>query len=213
MRVTPLLLEATVTRPVIAMPGGLNAAALLAWAKAEDMTLPPPKEQPAPIDLPIACLWRDNDGWPLWAATDFYPIGQTAVHRQWLHRRYPAHRAELASKLKVNLAAGPYKERRIPVQATVCDTWRAVVLAEDEDEVKRLIARVPALGARTAAGFGAVHAWRIEAVEADKDFVLDRRTVPVASGLRTGTPKRLPWTPPYWHASLWADCIEGRPCF
>lgn len=211
--VTPLIVTATVTKPIVRMRGGLNLASLLAWAAAEEMALPPPKEHPVPIDIPVMCLWRDPAGWPLWAATDLYPVGERIEHRQWLHRRYPADRADLAKTMKVNLAAGPYKERRVLVYADHCATWRGAVLATDAEAVKRMLSRIRSLGARTAAGFGAVHAWHFEEADFDAEFVLARRSVPVASGLRQGEVESLPWVPPYWHASLWTDCVRGQPCF
>ena len=213
-KVTPIIVTAITTKPVIKMGGGLNLAAILAWARAEELDLPPPKDHPMPIDVPLVCLWRDDAGWPLWAATDIYPIGPQADHRQWLHRRYPADRAMLARSMKVNLAAGPYKERRVLVYGIYCQIWRAAALAEDVAEVDRLLSRVQVLGARTAAGFGCVREWRIErSADIDADFILARRSVPAASGLRTGTCEMLPWTPPYWHHALHAPCIRGAPCF
>lgn len=213
MRVTPLLVTATVTRPAIVPMGGPNLGALLAWARSEEIGAPSPHQRPVQIDIPLACLWRDADGWPLWAATDLYPIGEATESRQWLHRRYPSHRAELGAKLKVNLAAGPYKEKRLPAIATVCTTWRGAALATDPAEVERLINTVPAIGSRTSAGFGSVHEWRVEPFDGDEDFILARRSVPIASGLRDGDAVLMPWTPPYWHAGLWSNCVRAAPCF
>src|SRR5690606_1272563 len=210
---TPVLLTATVTRPVICNLGAPNVASLLAWARAGELGMQPTREHIDKIDIPVVCLWRDERGWPLWAATDMYPLGEQTEHRQWLHRRFPADRADFGSKLKVNLAAGPYKEKRVPVSAIACMTWLGAALATDVDAVRRLIERVRSLGARAAAGFGAVHAWTVEPFDCDERFILERRAVPIASGLRGGHAARMPWTPPYWHASLWADCVEAAPCF
>lgn len=211
--VTPLRITATVTKPVIVRPGGLNIASLLAWARAQEMDLPPPREHPVPIEIPVLCAWRDRDGWPLWAATDMRPEGESHEHRQWLHKRYPADRADLADRMKVSLVAGPFKERRIPVHAIACQTWVGEILATDASAVERLVSMVQAIGARAAAGFGAVHAWRVEPCDIDLEAVLSRRSVPVESALRSGQTKIAPWTPPYWHAALWSECVMGdAPC-
>lgn len=209
----PLLLTATATRPVICQMGGPNIASLLAWSVAEERGMVATRDSVSQIDLPLVCLWRDADGWPLWAATDIYPVGPQTISRQWLHKRFPADRAWLSNRMKVSLVAGPFKERRVPVAAIACHTWQGVVLATDAAEVGRLIQRVRSIGSRSAAGFGAVHSWRVERCEADVDFVLARRNVPVDSGLRTGKAARMPWTPPYWHAGMWADCVGAQPCF
>jgi hypothetical protein len=212
--VKPIIVTCRVTKPVIMPTGGLNLSAILAWAVAENGGLPPPKQQPVPIEVPIACAWRSPDGWPLWLSTGFYPVDGGVIHRQWVHKRYPADRADFGSKMKINLAAGPFKEKRVPVAAHTATLWKAAALATDDDRVRELLSRVMSLGARAGHGFGAVYSWTLEdAPHVDTDFILRRRTVPIASGLMDGPVSTMPWTPPYWHAALWAPCVEPQPCF
>lgn len=209
-----LIITATVTTPVVSGIARPNLASLLAWANAGVAGAPSVSDRIIVVDIPLAVLWRDADGKPLWAGTDIYPAGEPVRGREYLHKRYPAHRANLGRKMKINTAAGQFKEQRRPVLTLSARHWVCACIATDVDQVAALLKDVRSIGPKGAAGYGAVHEWRIEEADISAEFVLRRRAVPVASGLSDGevAPNRA-WVPPYWHSPWWDDCHEGQSCF
>lgn len=213
-----LIVTATVTTPVVAGVARQNLASLLAWASAGHQVLPSMQETgPVPVPIPLARLWTDEYGKPLWAATDIYPISDVIEGREYLHKRYPSQRANLGRKMKINTAAGQFKERRKPIKTIVAREWRAALIMDNDcepDDIQQLLDDVRSIGPHGAAGYGAVHEWRVELADIDPAFIVERRNVPARAQLATGTAAPLrPWCPPYWYSPWWEDCVEGQPCF
>lgn len=125
-------------------------------------------------DLPLARIEHDGLWW--WACSS--PIyAEAAQALRYYHRRFDAQAAERHAQLRgrVQTKAGPYKAARLSQIVHVCPavTWHAV---GDADEVRRLLSRCSAIGAKIGAGFGAVAEWT---VDAGGDGVLAMRHRPV----------------------------------
>lgn len=162
------------------------------------------------VPLPLALAWVDDDGRPLWAATDLRSMGPATEAEIYLHKRYPTDRAELAAKRGVLTSAGRYKDVRMPLRAIA--TWALVGwcigIAED---VRSLLSGMTHVGRKGAIGQGRVLTWGVEPDPVDLDWVLDRRSVPLAALGTAAVPAdrvapRESWTPPYWDARRHAPC-------
>lgn len=212
--VTGALITAHVVTPVITSPWRINLAALLTWAVCDARPVSP---ELLIVDVPgLHLFWRDDDGMPLWAATDIYPVDDAFESREYAHKRFRDDRADFARSMKISLVAGQHKDRRVPLRVVQCDTWVAAALTDDITAMREQLARVRSLGARGASGYGRVASWTVEEFDCDEAFILARRAVPVHSGLIDTETANLPhiaWTPPYWHPPLWKPGREGQPCF
>ena len=212
-----LILTATVTTPVVAGVARPNIASLIAWSSAGHQALPSLQDGPVVVPVPLHAIWHDEDGKPLWAGTDIYPVGEPLEGREYLHKRYPADRANLGRKMKINTTTGQFKERRRPIRTLSAREWRAAVIlgaGAEPDDILMLLDDVRAIGPHGAAGYGAVHAWRAEEADLEPEWIAARRNVPARAGLIDGQAKPLrPWVPPYWYSPWWEDCMEGQACF
>lgn len=212
-----LIITASVTTPVVAGMARVNMASVLAWSAAAFQTLPPLQDGPSIVQIPLHVLWRDVDGKPLWAATDIYPVGKPLEGREYIHKRYPVARANLGRRMKINTSAGQFKEKRRPVRTLSAPEWQAaVILGEgaNPEDIQLLLDEVTNVGSLGAAGYGAVHEWRLEEADLEPEWIAARRNVPARAGLIEGPAKPLrPWVPPYWYSPWWEDCVEGQPCF
>lgn len=214
------IITATVTTPVVtaAPQGRVHTDSVLAYAATLGIeeTLPPVSSQTVPIEIQgLDVLWRSPDGWPLWACTDLYPVGEVSEAREYAHKRFASHRAAFGSKPGVSTVAGMFKEQRRVLRTFSAGQWRAALICHDLQLVQELLQRVRHIGGRTAAGFGRVAAWDVQPADVDVDWLLSRRCVPASAGLRTDGPvaPALGWTPPYWHAALWEPALDASPCF
>ena len=110
------------------------------------------------IPLPAMKLWSSPDGLPLWATSDFFPVGGEHRSTVILHKR------QHPSFVK---RTGPYMPTRIPKPTAITDTgwWQARCFG-NRDEIERLLTTyVQSVGKHRNDGYGLVHEWKIETVE------------------------------------------------
>lgn len=105
---------------------------------------------------------------------------------------------------RVHTQSGYFKAQRLPLVYIVTPqlTWYAF---GDLAEVRSLLETIPAVGKKTARGFGDVAQWRVEPWPEDLSCVDARgrlmRALPDPQGSDHGGIR-----PPYWHPSNWAWC-------
>lgn len=216
-----MTIRATLGTPVLAgTPNGrVHLDSVLAYAAMRPIehTLPPVRQHVQVIEIPgLQCLWRDDEGRPLWACSDLMPRGEWIQGNEYGHRRYPAHRAHLSKKPSANTAAGQFKEGRRQLRTTFATHWEAQAIG-NPDQIRSLLATVSHIGGR-ASNYGRVLRW--EVVEDDTvsaESVLARRSVPVAAlealGIKPGRVNPFcGWTPPYWYHAWFQPCTEPEPC-
>lgn len=215
-----LIVTATVTTPVVVThsPGWIALDSLLAAAAigGEEYRMPSLAHEVVVIEIPgLLCAWRNDNGLPLWAASVLRPV-TPFVAREYAHRRYPAHRADMSRKASANTSAGQYKEYRKPLRTVLSQTWQATAVG-DRAQIKALLDGITAIGARRGAGYGSVHCWDVAEVDAvTLQTVCANRVMPSRVGLSivSSAPLRVcGWTPPYSHAPWHTACVEPSPCF
>jgi len=171
-----------------------------------------------PIDvyasaLPLEIVETPAGWW--WAASQALPVGtegKTHTHR----RTSPALLADWTSERSLNRATGPDKSLRTPVFYRW--QWRTIrwTAVGDPEAVGRLLAHVPAVGARTTQGWGRVISWDIESggppLEAyAKDLSL--RHLPVGAtrpDRRQVSRRNIPLRPPYRNRADAVPCWQAR---
>jgi hypothetical protein len=192
----------------------------------------PDYEAVGPLPVPLAALWHDEGGLPLWAATPFRPVGVVAPDITTWHKRAQPGTLTGTKTGRFNPDTGRWQGRRIPLPTTLAESWEADAVG-NPDEIARLLAPVPWVGKKRAQGFGEVLSWTVEA----GDFALTRdgrltRPLPAAAVgllgglLPEGEPALVGWTPPQWkpkffrpgwwtgtpvypHAADWFDAATG----
>jgi hypothetical protein len=200
----------------VANPQELALDGVLSWGA---LTTHPVGSHFAPegsvVPLPLELLWVSPEGRPLWAATPLRPLVPGIESREYWHKRYPSHRAEFGHKLNAVTSAGRWKEYRMPVQALSVARLGAWCLGE-RSEVERLLSPVTHIGKKGSMGYGRVARWTVTpAPEVAAADILAQRPVPLrywrdhdaCPGGRI-EPQR-GWTPPYWFAPWWEDCLAG----
>lgn len=139
----------------------------------------------APVEgLPLE-VERDGAWWWYQASSPIYEA--RAVERPHYHRRFDA---DLAARFgpsalgRVPTSAGPYKSSRLTVLERKCPsvTWHTI---GDEREIRRLLARVTAVGAKVGSGYGRVARWTVE-TGGDPDLARFHRPLPVEFAARVG---------------------------
>lgn len=193
---------------------------VLAYAVMKEATdgrgLPDEMRDLYDIPLPLAKLWQDDEGKPLWAASCLLPVGEWEEDRDYLHKRKQTGRFTYNKKgvFSIDPQRGRWMERRYVVKSTVCPEFEAFVIGNAK-EIARLLERIHHVGKFRTAGYGDVGEWRIEPVPLVPVDVLVRdgvciHPVPVAAaetlGIETtAMPGFAGWTPPYWHGASMAD--------
>lgn len=153
------------------------------------------------IPLPVVKLWSAPDGLPLWATSDFFPLGEEHRSTVILHKRQHPSFVQ---------RTGPYMNTRVPKQTAITDTgwWQARCFG-NKDEIERLLnTYIHSVGKHRNDGFGLVHEWDIEVAEfAPLDTVICDgvliRPVPEFAlehfdFIPSGAPYQVNWTQPYW---------------
>jgi CRISPR type IV-associated protein Csf3 len=174
------------------------------------------------LPVPLQLLWTSDDDLPLWAATQFAPVGDSATDVAYWHKRAQPGRFTKTKSGRFSISAtnGRYMERRVPLPTIVCDTWRADAIG-DPEEVARLLASISYIGKRRTNGFGEVREWRVEPLESFQLVRDDRLTRPLPAEavhlLRGVVPDAAPapigWTPPEWKPALFRlGWYAGTPC-
>lgn len=175
------------------------------------------------LSVPLRCLWRSEDGLPLWAATAFQPTGQAVRDEAYWHKRVQPGRmtGTRTGNFSIRSTQGRYMERRVPLPNVVCRTWEATAIG-DPDEIARLLCPFVFVGKRRTNGFGEVESWLIKPVDAFElvrgDLLtrsLPAEAVHLLNGIiPEGEPAPVGWTPPQWKPALfrpgwWAGTPVG----
>lgn len=211
---SPLLIIARLVTPIIHAEHHLtHLDGLLSTAAITDHPVASQYDQAAVIPLPLELLWVSTDGLPLWACTPLRPVnddkGLDGV--EYWHKRYPSHRAEFGHKLNANTTAGRWREYRTPVHTHSVNTLAALVIGNPA-ETQRLLKEITHIGKKGSQGFGRVAHWEVQDSNHCADDIVALRRVPVAylgEQSRSRIQPNCPWTPPYWYAPRWADCVDG----
>lgn len=170
------------------------------------------------IPLPLQCLWRSPEGYPLWAASCFFPAGEWAQSTVYFHKRAPSGRWSSGRNgkkqpLKIVTAMGADMERRIPTPALTCTEIVARAIG-NAAAIAELLERVNFLGKRRNLGMAQVATWHVE--EADftvGDVLINEgrlsRAIPEDAAEVVGwrpqdAPTLVGWTPPQWKPSLFS---------
>lgn len=180
------------------------------------------------IPLPLKCLWRNNDGWPLWAASYFWPESKThqwsiVQHKRAITGQWSAGRGK-DKKLALNKASGKHKEKRIPVPAETSVTGRYIASAIGHFEtICELLENVVQLSGRRNIGMGEIDYFEVSEVEyVDVLTIGDKLARPIPLGAAELLPKHIRivdayvpsvgWTPPQWKPTLFsAGWFAGSP--
>ena len=219
---TPLQIDVHLASPVIlyqplALDGLLAAQVVQQATRGRGLPATP---EPYDIPLPLELLWRCPETLaPLWNATQFFPLEKNVQCAAFWHKRgYRPEMLQLARSGKphnANFQNGRHKEYRIPLPKQSCLKWRAYCVG-DVAEIEDLLGGLHSVGKKRTQGFGRVLKWQIAAVKAF-DYVQDGRLIkafPVAypetsvlSGGAAFSRYETAWTPPYWNAVLYRECI------
>ena len=168
------------------------------------------------LPAPLRCLWRDERGYPLWAATPFMPVGDYERDVVYQHKRVQSGRWTAArgkNGYGVPTVSGRWMERRAPLPTIVCAEFVATCIG-NAIEIGRLLEQLTHVGKRRAIGFGEIDHWLIEPL--GHDFLLVdeiarlTRSLPAAAFEallpRCYEPLEAPvpvgWTPPQWKPEL-----------
>ena len=204
----PVLITAEMMTPILhAERQSTHLDGILASAVLTDHPHPSAFGDIVTIPLPLDLVWVSSSGYPLWASTPLVPVDGGIVSREYWHKRYPSHRAEFGNKQSANTSAGRWREFRVPVAAHSTSKLVAMAIG-NMAELQRLLDGVTHIGKKSSIGYGRVVKWEVIPHPHTLEDVLSNRAVPVESGLTDGRMERhRGWTPPYWHAAKWLDCI------
>lgn len=165
------------------------------------------------LPVPLQCLWRSEEGLPLWASTVFWPNGIPVDDVAYWHKRAQSGRwtGTKTGNFSIRPTQGRWMERRVPLPVKAgCNHWYADCIGNAE-EIARLLAPISHVSKRRTNGFGAVKRWRIEEIggfSLMRDGIL-LRPIP-AEALETilpgvsfaEEPAPVGWTPPQWKPNL-----------
>jgi len=155
------------------------------------------------IPLPLKMLWKNDDSFPLWAASVLYPITQNVDDITVRHKRNSD--GHLHNKKKLVTRAGPWMERRIPTPVQVCDVYEAVCIG-NRVLVQELLEMFTHIGKLRQARVDSVTIEPVESVNVlwrDDKLI---KPVPAQADLIQWleNPSLIGWTPPFWKPSLFA---------
>ncbi len=172
---------------------------------------------------PIPVARRELDGGAVYCISDPIIAKPADEWVEYGNKRFDSHKLALAlaPEWRKNLlvASGPYKMRHAPVRVRLVD--RVVWFARcDRKETNKLLKRTPALGHKTAHGYGWLGGWEFEEMEDDWSIFAScrgkpvlMRTVPFGRHLEgvTGFSRSFcSFAPPYWHPERFAE--SAVPC-
>lgn len=182
--------------------------------------------EPYHLPLPVVCLWRHPlTQLPLWASTDFVPVGLTMADLLTWHRQGipPGLVSRPGGKLYVPATTkGPERYMQETLQVSSATSWVAQACGNASVIAQLLAALGPHVGKKRGWGFGKVRQWRIEPIPSwsllDERSCL-RRPVPMEliawrqlpAGAEVPLPVLSGWTPPYYHGVLGtqAPCLPA----
>ncbi len=216
LRMEPWHLTIRMARPRAGY-GALHMDGILAWCVVQQAihgaTLTDSAE-PYDVPIPLAVLWRDPTGLPLWAVTDLAPDGPNATARStWTRKQAPARLRQLtaAGEPSVPFATkGPYKDMQIPLPTDVTAAYTCDLIG-DGAMVGELLCMASHIGKKRGQGHGDILDWRLDTIETfvlvDTDGAMRRTIPPAALGREDG--QWLAWTPPYWHPGCHEACVPA----
>ncbi len=206
----------------------LNLDNLLARAVVDEATQGrglPNTPEAYELPVPLQCLWRSPDGFPLWAATPFAPVGLSVKDIAYWHKRVQSGRwtGTKRGTFSIRSTQGRWMERRVPLPNLLAGEFSATCVGNAE-EMSRLLTPFANVGKRRSCGFGEIRRWRIRVAswplaangERAPEWMLVEhglltRSLPgLALGLLPigqvpeGLPAPVGWTPPQWKPSLFA---------
>jgi CRISPR type IV-associated protein Csf3 len=214
----PVIVRARLLRPMVWYdPPTLDG--LLAGAVVRDATMGrgvPDIDEAYDIPLPVSCLWRNESGHPLWAASNFWPVGDAEAGIQYQHKRAITgkHSRGKGGRLKIGRPSGRHMERRVPYPTLEATEIEAQAIG-DKEEIGHLLESIQFLGKRRNTGLGEVARWEVSAGQfCELETLIGEghtllRAVPVgARGLLPASPQGEPvyigWTPPQWKPSIFS---------
>lgn len=208
----PLIVTAEMASPIIHaendrthLDGLLSFAALTAHPVASQY------DGAAVLPLPLELLWVSPEGLPLWAATPLMAATPAQSSKEYWHKRYPSHRADMSKKQSADTKTGRWKEYRVPLHAQSTERLHALCIGH-AGEIEALLSLVTHIGKKGGMGYGRVARWHVTPGEHGAADILARRLVPVAydpEGASGGIVSPLRgWTPPYWYMPWWAPCVS-----
>jgi len=208
---TPLIITAELVTPVIhAERDRTHLDSIVGFAALTDHPVESHYDRAAVVPLPIELAWVSPGGRPLWACTPLMAVAEGIASREYWHKRYPSQRADFGDKLNAVTTAGRWKEYRVPVHALSVDRLHALAIG-CAGELERLLANVTHIGKKGSMGYGRVARWSITPATHTLAEVLALRPVPLSyyDGLPVSgaIARNRAWTPPYWYAPWWADCV------
>jgi hypothetical protein len=208
---TALIITAELATPVVhAERDHTHLDSILAFAALTNHPVSSQFGDYCVLPLPLHLAWVSPQGLPLWACTPLMPLGPALSASEYWHKRYPAHRAEFGHRLNAVTSAGRWKEYRTPIHTQSVPRLHALAIGA-ADEVRQLLAVVSHVGKKASMGFGRVARWTVTEAGHSVEDVLALRPVPAAYYDGREPPGVLQpqraWTPPYWYAPLWADCV------
>ncbi len=157
---------------------------------------------------------QDNSLW-YWACSSAQ-IDVAARDTQHWNKRFDSQpalsdRIDFGGRVeKVLIEQGRYKSYHMPLPMLVTDkvTWFAY---GDMEEVRELLADIPALGKKRVQGQGAVLKWEVEAIEQDySEWRGDTLMRPIPGPLFKGLPldvQHIAYRAPQWHTANQAMCV------
>lgn len=178
-------------------------------------------EQAYWLPLPLRCLWRHpQTRLPLWASTDFAPVGVQAKGIAPWHRYQPPSRLMASPKGRPyapRAGTGPEKVMDIPLPVVAAEGWQADCVGDAEAIQPLLAALGSHVGKKRSQGWGAVREWRVEPLDRftlrDEEGRL-RRPIPINALWSDRVPLDAVlagWTPPYWPGVVGTQAICVAP--
>lgn len=162
---TPLHVVAELAGGIALPHGPLALDALLAWAEAQRLGLPPPSVGGVtPIEIPIE---REPGG--RFHLCSFSCSEPEWYEHRWINRRFPLAEAQMLGDRRlrrVQITAGPCKSYRLPLETQrLTDDRMHWYCVGDAEPIRDLLGLVGYLGKRRAVGLGRVLRWTVEACE------------------------------------------------
>ena len=214
MEFQPLVITAMLKQSLI-MYDPVYLDNLLARAvieQAQVNTFEMDKSQSYELLVPLKRLWLSVDGFPLWAASVFMPIGKTFRDTFYIHKRLG--RFEFSEKQpKSNV--GRWMDRRVPKPAIRSETkqWRAFCIG-NADEIMSLLPLIRLMGKHRNIGHGEIAEWDVSAwdgsdiqtITQDKKLI---HAVPQGAEIELGLmfddlASLVGWTCPQWKPDLFS---------
>ena len=154
------------------------------------------------IPLPLRLAWKSSTGFPLWDSSVFYPSGPHVDDVFYQHKRMNP--GDASNTRKVRTVVGRWMDRRTPLPVSVCDTWVAHCVG-NQQSIQDLLQNITHLGKRRAIGFGEIERWEIQPGDFETALVdngITKHAIPAGYLECKPLPMRVGWTPPQWKQSL-----------